>query len=174
MINFFKKFYWIFIAVFIVIVDQITKYFISGNLDLREEITVIPGFFSITKIHNDGIALGMLSGFGGVAKIVVAVLTFVMIVVAILAIVKKWVRGPIATVCISFIIGGGIGNLIDRVVLRYVVDFLAFTFWGWDFAVFNVADIFVTVGTFLFVVYFLFFDKSSDATIDIADGKQDI
>ena len=174
MIDFLKKFYWVFIAALIVVLDQITKIIILKCLDLREVITVIPGFFSITHIHNEGIALGMLSNFGGASKIIVAVLTFIMIAVAILALVKRWVNGPVATVCISFIIGGGIGNLIDRIVLRYVVDFFAFTFWGWDFAVFNVADIFVTIGTFLFVIYFLFFDKTSDTTKGVEDGKNDL
>jgi len=92
--------------------------------------------------------------------------------VAIIAILKKWVNTTAGIVCISFIIGGGIGNLIDRIVLRYVVDFFAFTFWGRDFAIFNVADIFVTVGTFLFVVYFLFFDKSSSTVKGSSDGNQ--
>ena len=174
MVKIFKKIYWVIIAIFIVLLDQLTKFIILKNLDLWDKITVIPGFFSITHIHNEGIAFGMLADFGAVSKIIVAVLTLVMIVIAIIALIKKWVRGPVGVVCVSFIIGGGIGNLIDRVILGYVVDFFAFTFWGKDFAVFNVADIFVTVGTFLFVLYFLFFDKSHYAAKDINDGKQNI
>ncbi len=174
MSKFFKKFYWLIIALVIVALDQITKFIIVDNVGLQEKITVIPGFFSITHIHNEGIAFGMLSNFGAVSKIIVASLTFVMIVVAIIAILKKWVNGPMGVVFISFIIGGGIGNLIDRIVLRYVVDFFAFTFWGNDFAVFNVADIFVTVGTFLFVVYFMFFDKATPAVEESVDGNQEL
>ncbi len=174
MSSFFKKIYWILIAVAIVVVDQITKNIIVSNLDLYEEISVIPGFFTITHIHNEGIAFGMLSKFGMISKVIVIILTLIMILVAIFMILKRWVAGPFGIVCISFIIGGGIGNLIDRVLLQYVVDFFAFTFWGRDFAIFNVADIFVSVGTILFVFYFLFLQKDEPATIEEKDGNQEL
>lgn len=172
--KFLKKFYWVVIVLVIVALDQFTKFIVANNLELREKITVIPCFFSITHIHNEGIAFGILSDYGTVAKIIVAVLTLLMIIVAIMAIVKKWVSDSMSVICVSFIIGGGIGNLIDRIVLQYVVDFFAFTFWGNDFAIFNVADIFVTVGTFLFIVYFLFFDKTVLSVKESEDGNQEI
>ena len=172
--NFLKKFYWIAIVIAIVALDQFSKIVITDNLELREKITVIPGFFSITHIHNEGIAFGMLSDYGTVAKVIVAVLTLTMIVLAIIAIIKKWVSAPMPVICVGFIIGGGIGNLIDRIVLQYVVDFFAFTFWGNDFAIFNVADVFVTVGTLLFIVYFLFFDKMALSVKESEDGNHEI
>lgn len=168
MIKFIKKYYWIIIALFIVCLDQLTKLLITANVDLYEEIAVIKGFFAITHIHNEGIAFGMLSGYDTVAKVFVIVLTLILIIVASVALIKRWFEHPLGIVSISFIVGGGIGNLIDRITLKYVVDFLAFTFFGKDFAVFNVADIFVTVGTFLFIVYFIFFDKEKK-TINMAE-----
>ena len=169
--SFFKKHYWIFISVLIVLLDQLTKYMISSAMELHDEIPVITDFFAITHIHNEGIAFGMLSEYGAISKILVAVLTLVLIVVATVLLIKGSVRHPIGVVSIAMIIGGGIGNLIDRVFLRYVVDFFAFTFFGKDFAVFNVADIFVTVGTALFVIYFLFLEKSKEEQFD---GNQEI
>lgn len=170
--KFIKKFYWILIVFLIIGLDQITKYLIVSKLELYEEIAIIPNFFTITHVHNEGIAFGMLSKFGTLSKIAVILLTFVMIVVAVLLIIKHLVTGSLGIVCVSFIIGGGIGNLIDRVVLRYVVDFFAFTFWGKDFAIFNVADIFVTVGTILFMFYFLFLQKDEPLLKGKDDGNQ--
>ncbi len=172
--KFFKKFYWILIVFVIVGLDQITKYLIVSNLKLYEEITIIPNFFTITHVHNEGIAFGMLSKFGLFSKIAVILLTFVMIVMATFLILKRLVTGALGIVCVSFIIGGGIGNLIDRVVLRYVIDFFAFTFWGKDFAIFNVADIFVTVGTILFIFYFLFLQKDEPLVKGKDDGNQEL
>ncbi len=169
--KFLKKYYWILIAAFIVLLDQITKFIISNNLKLYDEIPVIPDFFSITHIHNEGIAFGMLSKNGNISKIFVAALTCILIVLAIFAIFRGVVKHPFGIVTVAMIVGGGIGNLIDRVFLHYVVDFFAFTFFGWDFAVFNIADIFVTVGTVLFVIYFLFLEKSNEES---SDGNQEI
>ena len=76
--NFFKKSYWVIIAFVIVVLDQLTKYIVVKNLDLLDEISVIPGFFSITHIHNEGIAFGMLSEFGAISKIIVAIMTLIM------------------------------------------------------------------------------------------------
>lgn len=173
MSNFFKKHYWVLISAVIVLLDQISKYVISTCLERYEEISVIPDFFTITHIHNEGIAFGMLARFGAVSKIIVAVLTFVLIVAAIIVLCRGIVKHPFGVVTVAMIIGGGIGNLIDRVFLHYVIDFFAFTFFGKDFAVFNVADIFVTVGTILFVFYFLFLEKSAEEQ-EATDGNQEI
>lgn len=174
MSKFFKKFYWAIIVVAIIAVDQLTKYLIASNLELHEEVTVIPNFFSIAYVRNEGIAFGMLSDFGLLSKILVMILTSLMIVVAILMILKKFVSNPISIVAVSFIIGGGIGNLIDRAILQYVVDFFAFTFWGRDFAIFNVADIFVTVGTILLILCFFFFEKEGTTVKENVDGNQEL
>ena len=173
MIAFLKKYYWILISACIVLLDQVTKSIISATLSLYEEVPVIEDFFAITHIHNEGIAFGMLSKFGNISKIIVAILTFVLIVVAIVFLCRGVIKHPFGIVTIAMIIGGGIGNLIDRIYLHYVIDFFAFTFFGKDFAVFNVADIFVTVGTFLFVVYFLIFERTNEEQ-PLQDGTKGI
>ncbi len=172
MVNFFKKYYWIFISMLIVILDQVSKLIVSSTLELYDEISVIKDFFAITHIHNEGIAFGMLSDNGTFSKILVALLTVVLIVVAVIVLLRGMIKNSFGVITIAMIIGGGIGNLIDRVFLHYVIDFFAFTFFGKDFAVFNVADIFVSVGTVLFVVYFLFFDKNSEEQEELKDGNE--
>ena len=83
MIAFLKKYYWILISACIVLLDQVTKSIISATLSLYEEVPVIEDFFAITHIHNEGIAFGMLSKFGNISKIIVAILTSVLIVVGV-------------------------------------------------------------------------------------------
>ncbi len=157
----FKKCYWLLISVLIVCLDQLTKWIVSSSMDLYEEIVVIPDFFSITYIHNEGIAFGLLAKYGWVSKLVVALLTSCLIIFGIIVLLKGIITHPFGVVTISMVIGGGIGNLIDRIRLQYVVDFFSFTFFGRDFAVFNVADIFVTIGVAcLFVFILIVFEKN--------------
>lgn len=172
--NIFKKYYWIFVSVFIVLLDQISKYLIVSNFDYQKKSGVITGFFNIFYTHNEGIGLGMLGNLGQVGKFIIIAVTLLMIVAAIIALFRDWFTHPLATIGLSFIIGGGIGNLIDRVVLRYVIDFLAFTIFGFDFWIFNVADIFVTVGTGILIVYLLFFFKEKSTTEEVNDANPEL
>lgn len=174
MMKFLKKYYWIFFSVLIVIADQISKYFVSRTLTLYKDYTIIPNFFSFTYVKNEGIAFGMLSRFGAISKVIVAIVTFAVIVFAIYAICKGYLKNTLGVVSVAMIVGGGIGNLIDRLLLHYVVDFFSFTFGGWRFAIFNVADIFVSVGTVLFLIYFIFFDAKKELEEDIEDGNQEV
>lgn len=170
----FSKYYWIIISALIVIVDQVSKAAIVAALDLYDEVTIIPGFFTITHIHNEGVAFGFLSDNGTIGKIFVAVFTTILIIFAVVVLCRGVIRQPFGVITISMIIGGGIGNLIDRVMLHYVIDFFAFTFFGKDFAVFNVADIFVTVGTFLFVIYFIFLERNTEDKQKTSNGNQEV
>lgn len=156
---FVKKYYWIFLAALIVIIDQISKLLVSVNMKPYDEISVIPRFFSIFYVRNEGVAFGFLSGGGAASKIAVGLLTLVIVVVAVVILRRGKLQKNIGIVSAAMIIGGGVGNLIDRIFLHYVIDFFAFTFKNWQFAVFNVADIFVTVGTVLFLIYYLFLHK---------------
>ncbi len=173
--SFLKKIYWPFLAILIIVLDQFSKRVVVSNVEYRQEIPLIKNFFYITYWKNDGIAFGFLSEHGNAAKILVALLTSALIIAALIALVKKWITHPLGVLSLAFIIGGGIGNLIDRIFLHYVVDFIGLIFFGWRFAVFNVADIFVTCGTILLMIYFIFLDKKDDEKLkDEPSGNQDI
>ncbi len=141
----------IIVIVLAVILDQLTKLVVVNSLALHESIEVIPKVFNFTYIHNKGAAFGMLDEHRWVFMVVSSVA-----ILAILIYLFKFApKNNLLRVGLSLIVGGGIGNMIDRVALGYVVDFLvfcAFDFWVW---IFNVADACVCVGAAIIVLYFI-------------------
>ena len=141
---------WILIIIGAVLLDQSSKLLVVAFLDREEPFVLIKGVFRFTYVENDGAAFGMLDD-----KRWVFMILSVLGIAAIF--VYLWKFRPdsrLACIALSMIIGGGIGNMIDRVRLGYVIDFLDFcafpNLWMW---VFNVADSFVCVGGALLMLY---------------------
>lgn len=137
----------------IVIGDQIAKYFTAANLPVGGSVTFIPGFMDFTHVQNTGAAFSMFSN----ATWVLALLSAIMAgaVIFLLFKYKNQVNSKLFNVAMAFIAGGAIGNLIDRIAQGYVTDMMQFTFV--DFAIFNVADCFVTFGAIMLGVWVLWF-----------------
>ena len=140
------------IATAVCLLDQITKSAVVGKLALGESVEAIPGVLNWTYIQNRGMAMGMLANH----RWVFMVMSVVMIAAIVLYVVfsKKAKR---LTVCVlAAILGGGVGNMIDRFAYGYVVDFIDVRIlpqvWKW---IFNVADIFVTLGAITLGVVFI-------------------
>lgn len=135
---------WLLIAIIVgsIALDQLTKWLAVVYLDLHESIPLWDGVFHFTYERNPGAAWGILKDDRWVFMLF-STLAIIGISIYLFGFCKqsKWIKIPLA-----MIIGGGIGNMIDRVLLGYVIDFLDFTLI--DFPVFNVADSFVTVGAF--------------------------
>ena len=127
-------------------IDQLTKILVSSNMEVYESIPVIPKVFDITYIHNKGAAFGMLANHRWVFM-VVSTIAIIAMSVYLFRFCKE---GMFFKVGLALVISGGIGNMIDRIFLGYVVDMIEATFietlFGWSFAIFNVADSFVCVG----------------------------
>lgn len=139
-----------FIVVFIVVLDQLTKYLAKTYLEPVGSIPLIRNVFHFTYVENRGAAFGILQNQRWL---------FIVLTVVISAVIAYYLffRNPenmVLTVALSMILGGAIGNLIDRVRLGYVVDMLHFVLI--DYPVFNVADSFVVIGTILLAYYMLF------------------
>ncbi len=134
------------IAAVTVALDQISKYLVLQNIPLHGNVLVIPGLFHFTYVENKGAAFGILSDHRWVfmAVSVVAIAAFVFYIV------KFCPKDKLLLISMSMIIGGGVGNMIDRVARGSVVDFIEVDFM--EFAVFNVADIFVCVGCGLMIL----------------------
>lgn len=130
-----------------VVLDQISKYFLVGY-----HAVLIPGVVNLTTAFNEGVAMSMLSGLGGWIPLITAAI----IVLGFFA-ARKYAVGRLSLLSCGMILGGAVGNLIDRVTLGYVIDLFEFTFV--DFYIFNVADIFITCGAVLCGVSILFFEK---------------
>jgi signal peptidase II len=141
------------IALAIVALDQLTKLIVRQRFELHESVTVIPGFFDLTRVHNTGAAFGMLNDVDfpmkpvALAVVATAALAGVALYAAMLP-ASQW----LARLGLACILGGAAGNLIDRVTLGHVVDFFDFHYAGWHFWAFNVADAAITVGVGLMIL----------------------
>ena len=135
------------VTILVTIFDQLTKIIISREIiENRESIPVIDGFFNIVHTKNPGAAWGM---FGEHTNI----LAFISLTAAILMIIffrKLAEEKTVQAVGITLIIGGTIGNMIDRFYLNHVTDFLSFTFGSYQFPAFNVADSSITIGVVIY------------------------
>lgn len=145
---------WVLVIVASVILDQITKLLVIGNMALYESVPVIPHVFSFTYIHNYGAAWGIFSEH----RWIFIAITGIAIIVLPIFLYRYRKLHFLFGLSLSLIIGGAIGNMIDRLFRGFVIDFLEFTFI--DFPVFNIADICVTVGTVLMFIYIAFIDKT--------------
>lgn len=136
------------LAFAIFVLDQMVKYWIIEFVRLHERgfIDIAP-FFNLTWVENRGVSMGMLTADGDLGRWLLVALT-----AAISAGVALWLwreRNRLDVVALGLVLGGAIGNIVDRIRFGYVVDFLHF-FWGeWHFYVFNVADAAITVGVIL-------------------------
>lgn len=139
------------LTVFIVAVDQITKFLISSNLILGQtSIPVLGGLFNIVFIENEGGAWGFMQNN---TWMLIAV-TVIIMIICFAMLVKYGLNSKMFFFSIVLVLAGGIGNLIDRIIRGSVVDFIQFGFWK-TFPVFNVADIAVCIGVALLLVYFV-------------------
>lgn len=128
----------------IVIVDLISKLVIDKLLKINETISIINNFFSITKVFNRGASFSMFIGYR-LLFILIGIITIV-VLFKYLNNFKMNIRNIFA---FSLLIGGIIGNLIDRVIYGYVIDFLDFNIFGYDAPIFNIADTCICIGAFL-------------------------
>ena len=148
-----KFMFWTIIIAVLIILDQATKTYVRNNLPLGVKNEVIPDFFYFTHVENTGAAFGILKN----GRYFFIVLTIIASLIIIYLLLKS--KNRVYSLALSFILGGAIGNLIDRIVVGSVVDFLEFHFWSYRFPVFNVADTFVTIGTILLAYYLIFIYK---------------
>jgi len=143
-------------ALCVVAADRWTKLLVTASMELGETGTLLPGLFRLERVHNDGAAWSSLSG----ARWLLIVITAVGLgALAFLAL--RIVRHPLGLWALWLVIGGGVGNLIDRASLGYVVDMIAAEFIR--FPVFNAADIFVTCGAIAAAVYYFKYYEKYDA-----------
>ena len=135
------------------VLDQVSKYAIRTNFELYESVTVIAGNFNLTYIENTGAAFGLLSNVSFPFKTTILALAAT---IALLFIAFYMVTLPssqwIARTGLSCILGGAMGNLIDRITTGAVVDFIDLYWRGWHFWAFNVADTAITVGVIIMII----------------------
>ena len=145
------------VGLLVVIVDQWVKYWVSGAINPESTgEAFIPGILSLVNVHNDGAAFSFLAGSN--ARIPFIIITGVFIVAVILALATNFISGRFARWCLVLVTAGGLGNCIDRVIYGYVQDMFKCELF--NFPIFNVADVFITVFAILFALAVLFERKT--------------
>lgn len=149
--------------------DQLLKYWVVRHLEIGQSAAFLPGLVRLTRLHNTGAAWGSFSGSTALLTAVTAVL---LVAVAWL-VLKKVIRHPLGLCAAMLVLGGGIGNMIDRICRGYVVDMFDLAFMSYP--IFNLADCFVVVGVILGAVYYLwFYDKYDGRKAKHDDGADSV
>ena len=142
-------------------IDQFTKYHFKAVYETSGNTVVIKDFFELTYTINTGAAWSFLSGVSW-AQTFFKVLTMVSLVLFGVFLFYAFKQNyKFLKYALVLVIAGTIGNFIDRILINGVIDFLSFTFWGWDFPVFNIADSCLTVGVIMIIVHYCFIDKDA-------------
>ena len=154
------------LVVSIVVLDQVTKELVRRALELHGTIDVIPGFLSLTRVHNTGAAFGMFNAMDFPYK------TLVLTLVATLALAGvAWYAATVpaadrlARLGVASILGGAIGNLIDRATAGYVLDYVDAYYNGWHFWAFNVADAAISIGVVSMILDLLGLGRRASNTV---------
>ena len=141
---------WLGLALLILIADQFTKVLILGYYKLGDA-TYVTGFFNVVRVHNSGAAFSFLANAGGWQR---WLFTGIGIAAALFIVwmLKSHAGQKLFSLALSCILGGAVGNVIDRAMHGYVVDFLDFHYAGWHFPAFNVADSAITIGAICLIL----------------------
>lgn len=139
---------WLWLSLLAIVLDQVSKLAIVDNMQLHESIPLLP-YFNLTYVHNTGAAFSFLSEAGGWQRWFFAALAVVISVILSLWLARLQKYETLLAVALSLVLGGAVGNLIDRLAYGYVIDFLDVYYETWHWPAFNIADSAITVGVVL-------------------------
>jgi len=160
----FGKLPWVWISVLVIIVDQYSKYLTVKYLPFQQLVEVIPGYFGWLHTYNYGAAWSFLADHSGWQKWLFAGIAFIVSIVLVVWLTRlKGHKETWLAIGLALILGGALGNLYDRVVLGYVVDFIC-AHWQTDyyFPAFNLADSAITIGAAMLIIDMIFFAKKRE------------
>lgn len=140
---------WLAISGLVIVLDQLTKWWVSSTLDYQQAIPVLP-FFSLVRVHNTGAAFSFLADAAGWQRWFFIGIGIVASVI-ITRLLQRHAHEPRMALALALVLGGALGNVIDRAILSHVVDFLYFHYRGFAWPAFNVADSAITVGAAILI-----------------------
>ena len=142
--------------ILIVVLDQLTKIIVDRTIPLHHSIPIIDGLFSLTYVRNTGAAFGIFAGSHEAFRLSFLVLVSVLAIGFIIVMLRRLREQETGLItALAFILGGAIGNLIDRVLHGEVIDFLDFYWSNYHWPAFNLADSFITVGVVITIFYLM-------------------
>ena len=136
------------ISLIVIIIDRILKVLVTNNFVLNVRNKIIDGFFYITNCHNEGAAFSLFSG-----NVLFLIFITLIVLFLIYRTIKKEDVNKIGTLAYGLLLGGILGNLYDRIFYGYVIDYLDFIIFKFDFAIFNLADAAIVIGAILLIVF---------------------
>jgi len=142
---------WLWLTLICLILDQVTKQWVAGSFEYRETLSVLP-FFNLTYVHNTGAAFSFLADQGGWQRWFFTAIAAIASIVFIVWLAKTPRSQTILSIAFALMLSGAMGNLIDRALFGYVIDFLDFHWAGYHFAAFNVADSMIFIGAALMIL----------------------
>jgi len=152
---------WLVLSIVLLALDQITKWVVSTEMSLYQTIDILP-VFNFTYVHNYGAAFSFLSEAGGWQKYFFSTIAITISVLLIYWLKKLPATNKLLCSAYALVLAGAIGNLIDRLVHGYVIDFLHVYYQQYDFPVFNIADVAISIGAALLLLDAFFEQKESD------------
>lgn len=147
--------FYLFLIISIVGIDQYTKKLVVLFIDESQQINVIDNFLRFINVKNNGAGFSILQN----QREILIIFPIIIIIVCLYFLYKNKDKSKLLICSFIFIIGGAIGNLIDRISNGFVIDFIDFNFGTYHYPSFNIADSFITVGAILLMIYLLFFEK---------------
>lgn len=142
---------WIWLAIVVVVLDQLTKYIASTTLEMFQPVAVMP-MFNWTLMHNTGAAFSFLADESGWQRWFFAIIAVVVSAVIVLWIKRLEQHEKWQAIALALILGGAVGNVIDRIYLGYVVDFIQVYYQQWYWPAFNIADSAISIGVVMIII----------------------
>ena len=147
--NLFKTALPLIVAILVVVLDQLSKLIIVNTFELYESVDVIPGVINFTYVQNTGAAFSLFSD----KTLFLIIFTAILMIGCVFVVIKDLFKSSFVNCSLVICVGGGIGNIIDRIRLNYVIDFIECKLF--TFPIFNVADIAITVGAGILCIYII-------------------
>ncbi len=152
-----RRIFYIILVLFFLVTDKLSKYLIVKNIALYDHKVIIPGFLNFTHIRNRGVIFGLFSqSSSDISHIILLIIQTAAIILVIYFFLKTPYSDILSKISLSLITAGALGNLSDRIVNKYVVDFIDIYIKQWNWAIFNVADSCITIGAILMMFVFIF------------------
>ena len=154
---------WLWTSSFVILLDQITKWVADHSLELHVQVPIMPSF-NFTLVYNTGAAFSFLSGAGGWQRWFFSLLAILICIVLVVWLKRLHAHEKWIAIGLSLVLGGALGNLIDRLFYGYVIDFIQWYYKGFYLPTFNIANSAITVGATILVVNNIFFQKHHNYT----------
>ena len=136
------------LAFMLIVIDQVTKWIVVNQISYGKSISILPNFFKLTYVKNTGAAWSLFMG----NQMLLITMTLTVLIFFFFYLYKKETINKVDVLIYGGLLGGIFGNLLDRIRLNYVIDFLDFTIFRYNFPVFNVADIFIVFAGIILII----------------------